>query len=81
MTDWWCEAYGPPEPGVVDWPRCFVSQTDQCGSARVCAHVMAAERRRVHQRIHEMAAAGDETGKFLAEAFPTADGLLGGDQE
>ena len=83
MADWDCEAYGPPpdEAAAASWPRCFISQTDRCPSRSICAHVVAAERRRVHARIHELAAAGDETAAYLAEAFPTPDGLLGGGQE
>jgi hypothetical protein len=83
-ADWWCEAYGTPPDGVppATWPRCFMSSTEaRCSSREACAAGMAAERRRVFQRIQELAAGGDETGRFLAETFTNPDQLLNADDE
>ena len=78
---WQCEAYGPEaaEAGAL----CFVAEigTRQCPSAETCSQVMAAERRRVFDRITEMAQAGDPTGVYLAEQFSTPDQLLGGGEQ
>lgn len=83
---WWCEAYGPPPDGDEQaatgaWPRCFLESEPierRCATAQECAETMAAERTRVHARIHELAAEGDPVAELLAADFPTPDELLGG---
>jgi len=65
---WWCEAYGPPpkEASPATWPRCFVEGDGRrCSGSSVCAHTMAAERRRVFDQIHEGAVDGDPVLQFL----------------
>lgn len=81
--DWWCEAYGPPEDGVPpeSWPRCFLAPDTAlryCLNATVCSATMTAERRRVFDRIHELADEGDEIGAMLAADLTSPDELLGG---
>lgn len=76
---WDCGAYGAEgrEVGAL----CFFSPElgeRDCRSADQCAERMTGERQRVYGRIGEMAAAGDPTGEFLAEAFGSPDDLLGG---
>jgi hypothetical protein len=81
MSDWHCEAYGPPEAGVdpAVWPKCFAEAIGgRCASPAVCARVMAAERQRVFRCIQEGAAGGDETMVYLAGEFASPDQLLGG---
>lgn len=83
---WWCEAYGPPPVGdqqAADgaWPRCFLETEPverRCATVGECAEVMAAERRRVFDRIGELAAQGDEVAQFLAADLTSSDELLGG---
>lgn len=83
--EWWCEAYGPPADGVPveSWPRCFLSADPaarSCASAQACGEQVAAERVRVHGAIHDAAADGDPIAAYLAEAFPTPDGILSGEE-
>lgn len=76
---WDCEAYGAE--GAKVGALCFFSPElgeRDCRSAGQCSERMAGERRRVYGRISEMAAAGDPTGEYLAEAFGSPDDLLGG---
>lgn len=81
--EWWCEAYGPPDAGVSAeaWPRCFRSAEvgeRVCSTAEVCSVEMAGERRRVFDRLQQLAAEGDEIGMMLAADFTSPDELLGG---
>jgi hypothetical protein len=77
---WHCDAYGPraPEAGTL----CFISGESGkrvCGSPAACLEVMAAERKRVFDRIAAMAESGDPVGEFLAGEFTDPSQLLGGD--
>ena len=77
--EWACEAYGPD--GRQFGALCFIAGEAGervCASAGMCHLVMAAERRRVFQRIQERAAEGDEDARYLAEIFTSPDQLLGG---
>jgi hypothetical protein len=78
MTEWSCEAYGPD--GAEVGALCFVAEPGQraCADASECARTMAPERQRLFGRMQEMAAAGDETGVYLAGEFTSPDQLLGG---
>lgn len=79
MTDWVCEAYGPE--GVEVGALCFFAGDlggRVCASAGVCHERMADERRRVFQRINELAAAGDPVMEHLAGEFPAPGDLLDG---
>ena len=80
MTAWSCEAYGPA--GAEYGALCFVAGelgARVCADAAECAGTMAAERRRLFQRINELAAAGDDpTFAELADEFGGPDELLGG---
>jgi hypothetical protein len=73
---WVCEAYGPD--GLEFGAVCFVGDLNRrvCESAGECHAVMTAERRRVFDRIGELAAEGDPTGVFLAGEFASPDQLL-----
>lgn len=74
-----CEAYGPE--GTAVGALCFFAEdlgVRVCGSAAECAARMAGERRRVHDRIQQQAAAGDEVMAALLREFPDARDLLGG---
>lgn len=75
---WDCTAYGPD--GSDFGALCFFAEQGEraCRSRTMCSMSMAAERRRVFQRIGELAAAGDLTGIGLAEAFTEPEQLLGG---
>ena len=76
--EWACEAYGPD--GRKAGALCFIAQPGErvCASPGICHLVMAAERRRVFQRIQELAAQGDPAAADLAETFTSPDQLLGG---
>ena len=77
--DWPCDAYGPPDPGVTDWPLCFFAGSGRaCATHDVCATRMADERRRVYATIQDGASRGDETMQYLAQQFTSPDQLLGG---
>jgi hypothetical protein len=81
VSQWPCEAYG--EEGIEHGVLCFIAPElgqRKCDSAGTCHAVMAEERQRVFDRIHELAAAGDEVSQFLAEEFTSPDMLLGGDE-
>jgi len=80
---WCCEAYGPDAAAVLvaaGRPACFVADAfgRPCRGPGECAALMAAERRRVFQRVNELAAAGDPVAVYLAETFSGPDQLLGG---
>lgn len=80
MSEWDCEAYGP-EGTKID-ALCFVAGDlgeRVCASAAECAEQMAAERVRIHGRIHELAATGDDVWVRLAGEFLSPEQLLGGD--
>lgn len=81
MADWPCEAYGPE--ALEHGARCFFSEMwdRDCIDPEDCGARMTAERRRVFQRIQEMAAAGDPTAALLAEDFTSPEQLLGGDDQ
>ena len=83
MPDSWaCEAYGPD--GAAVGALCFVSGEPGkrvCADLGECHRVMDAERRRLFQRIQELAASGDETAVYLAGEFTRPEQLLGGEQE
>lgn len=82
MTAFDCEAYGPEaaEAGAL----CFVSGAlgvRVCLTREICTLTMARSRRRLFQRIQELAADGDETGIYLADQFASPEDLLGGETE
>ncbi|MFI7608877.1 hypothetical protein ACIBTV_27705 [Micromonospora sp. NPDC049366] len=83
VAGWDCLAYGselPPEVGAL----CFVADVGArvCRSQDECREQLGGEQRRVFRRINELAAAGgDPVMAYLAEAFPTPDRLLAGDDE
>lgn len=69
-----CEAYGPELPD-----QCFVALVaGHCADAQQCAETMAAERVRLFDRIHALAAAGEEPWRTLADEFTAPEQLLGG---
>jgi hypothetical protein len=78
VAGWDCEAYGPVgrEIGAL----CFFAADGEriCDGLDDCRRVMAAERRRVFQRIQELAARGDWTAAWLAKEFTSPEQLLGG---
>lgn len=81
MTAFDCEAYGPEaaEAGAL----CFVPGAlgvRVCLTREICTLTMARSRRRLFQRIQELAAAGDETAAYLAEEFTGPEQLLGGSE-
>lgn len=81
MSDWDCEAYGP-EAGALG-ARCFVAGgfgVRVCLTREICTLTMARSRRRLFQRIQELAAQGDETAAYLAEEFTGPEQLLGGSE-
>lgn len=75
---WDCEAYGldAADAGAL----CFFAPQGErvCEDLIECRGKMAAERRRVFERINDLAAAGDETAQYLAQEFSSPDQLLGG---
>jgi hypothetical protein len=78
--EWDCEAYGPDLRAVG--ALCFFARElgeRVCASPGECRRVMAAERRRVFRRIHELAAQGDDTAAYLAGEFARPEQLLGGE--
>ena len=77
---WPCEAYG--EEGMEHGALCFIASelhTRFCISQQACHEIVQTERRRVFDRIHEQAQAGDPVAQMLAEEFTSPDQLLGGD--
>jgi hypothetical protein len=77
--DWACEAYGPE--GAEAGARCFVVGglgERVCLTREICTLTMARSRRRLWQRIQELAAQGDETAVYLAGEFTSPEDLLGG---
>jgi len=76
---WDCEAYGPPAADVG--ALCFVSDRYQrvCGSRDECHQAMTEARRRLLDRIRELAEQGDETAIYLRGEFTRPEQLLGGD--
>ena len=78
--DFSCEAYGPE--AAAAGALCFVAGElgeRVCPSLDWCRATMAAERRRLFQRIQELAAEGDETAIYLAGEFTRPEQLLGGE--
>ncbi len=75
---WDCPAYGPD--GTTHGVLCFFADVGKrsCLSESVCHTLLTVQRRRVYQRICELAAAGDPVGEYLAGEFPGPDDLLGG---
>ena len=78
QQSWDCEAYGPE--GRTVGALCFFADEWErvCATAADCAAAMHQERRRVHGRFVEMAAAGDPVAQELARTFTDPDHLLGG---
>jgi len=77
-----CDAYG--SGGREFGALCFISGEPGarvCASLTQCRTVMSAERRRLWDRIQELAAQGDETAVFLAQEFSRPEQLLGGTGE
>jgi hypothetical protein len=79
VDDFDCSAYGPGsrELGAV----CFFGgelNLRACPSLAACHEAMAAERRRVWQRIQDGAARGEPDMVHLAAEFTSAEQLLGG---
>lgn len=77
--DWPCEAYGPV--GLEIGALCFFgdpADTRACPDPAGCHTRMTLERKRVFRQIRMGAANGDPVSAILAEAFPTAESLLGG---
>jgi hypothetical protein len=80
--DWPCEAYGPE--GAEAGARCFVAGglgERVCLTREICTLTMARSRRRLWQRIQELAAQGDETAVYLALEFTGPEQLLGGSED
>ncbi len=75
---WDCDAYGP-EGRAMD-ALCFFADPGErrCGTAEMCRTLLAAERRRVFDRIGELATDGDPIGVYLAGEFTHPEQLLGG---
>lgn len=79
---WPCEAYG--QEAMKHGALCFASaelDVCVCSSPSACHRLVESERRRVFQRINELAAAGDPIAEDLAESFPAPNDLLGGKEE
>lgn len=77
---WICPAYGPE--GVAIGAVCFFSGElggRSCVSEAMCRACLRVERKRIFQRIHELAEAGDDTGKYLAATITDPSQLLGGE--
>lgn len=76
---WPCEAYGPD--GAEVGALCFFSPelgARSCATADECRARLAPERVRVVGRIRDLAAAGDETGRYLAARITRPGQILGG---
>lgn len=79
VGEWECEAYGDGAMAVGAW--CFRSPAvgqRVCGDREACATFMHGERRRVFQRMQELAAQGEPTAVELVGLFTSPDQLLGG---
>jgi len=79
LGDFDCEAYGPD--GRDFGALCFFAaglNTRVCSSLAACHEAMAAERRRVWQRIQDGAARGEPDMVYLAGEFTSAEQLLSG---
>ena len=75
---WHCEAYGPEldEIRPEHAPHCFWDEIDPCQVQVQCRVRMHFERERVYQRLVELAAAGDDTAKFLLDDVHGPEDLL-----
>jgi hypothetical protein len=80
-ADWPCEAYGPE--ALEHGARCFFAELERrvCDSREECHGALAIERRRVFDRIQQLAAAGDDVGLVLAAEFTDPEQLLGGSED
>jgi len=79
--DWDCTAYGPE--GREFGAMCFLAADlgkRVCTSQDACREAMGAERRRVYQRINELAAHGNPDMADLAEVFTDPGQILGGEE-
>lgn len=78
---WDCPAYGLE--GKTVGALCFFSAelgSRVCGTQDECHARLDVERRRVFNRIHDLAAAGNPTAEYLAGEFTDPERLLGGGQ-
>jgi hypothetical protein len=78
---WDCQAYGAGADAFG--ARCFFAEPGErlCTAEGECRTRMAAERVRVFERIHALAADGDPVGQYLAAEFTHPDQLLNRPQD
>lgn len=77
-NDWTCTAYG--EDGARYGLRCFFAEaTDRdCATRSTCESRLASERRRMFDRLQELAVTGDDVYREIAREIHHPDQLLGG---
>lgn len=79
-SSWPCEAYGQE---LMDLGyKCFTGEDKgrkrRCASPEECSRVVQASRQQIYRRINELAASGDEAGRYLEGEFTSPDQLFSG---